>query len=457
MSIAHAIFRKEMLSERSAAAPPEPGTPAPVPHVGLSSSMVGAAPARGGDPVRHSGDLFRAMGWLLVGSRPDMSREALAHELQHRLATRGVRYHVRTLKRQLSGAVRTVWPAAESAMAEIVAAQLGLRSLREVRDALAAAGLGPFESRPVQVAVQEVVGLTSLWLYLNPQRSRRFLAARLQARLREAGVAFALDSLQAILAGTKSGTQRAVYDKLVELLGESVGSEGEVLALARMRSADIVLAARGRELVPAARLHGLCQLWRAQHREPSFRRLCLHLQQRLAERGLRLSLPRLQAIASGRVRAVRRRVAHVLEQSLRGELDARADRLRVGRPASLSDFKWIDSRVVRELAEEWLARHPGATRRQLALRLAQAVRAMGHSMSHNSIQPLLGGWTKRARGFVHRAMLAELAREARLAPAKCRIRSCVFPAARDGLCRQCWLAASDTTPFARRSSGALLA
>ena len=420
--------------------------------------MLGAAGARGGDPGRSSGDLFRAMGWLLVGSRTGMSREALARELQHRLATRGVRYHVRTLKRQLSGAVRSVWPAVESAMAEIVAGQLGLRSLREVRDALAAVGLGPFESRPVQFPVQEVVGLTSLWLYLNPQRSRRFFAARLQASLREAGVAFTLDSLQAILAGTKSKTQRAVYDKLVELLGESgVGSEGEALALARVRSADIALAARGRELVPAARLHGLCQLWRARHREPSFRPLCLRLQQRLAERGcLRLSLPRLQAIASGRVRAVRRSVARVLEQILRGELDARGDRRSVERPASVSDFKWIDARVVRGLAEEWQARHPAATRRQLALRLAQAVRAMGYSMSHTSIQPLLGGWKKRARGFVHRAMLAELAREAGSAPAKCRMRSCAFPAARDGLCRQCWLAAADTTPFARRSSVALL-
>ena len=447
-----------MLSERFVAPPPEPGTPAPVPHAGLASSMVGAAPERGGDPVRSSGDLFRAMGWLLVGSRPGMSREALAHELQHRLATRGVRYHVRTLKRQLSGAVRTVWPAVESAMAEIVAGQLGLRSLREVRDALAAAGLGPFESRPVQVPVQEVVGLTSLWLYLNPQRSRRFLAARLQARLREVGVALTLDSLQAILAGTKSRTQRAVYDELVELLGESgVGSEGEALALARVRSADIALAARGRDFVPAARLHGLCQLWRAQHREPSFRRLCLRLQRRLAERGLRQSLPHLQAIASGRLRAVRRSVARVLEQILRGELDACGDRRRVERPASVSDFKWVDAGLVRGLAEEWQTRHPGATRRQLALRLAQAVRAMGYSMGHNSIQPLLGGWKKRARGFVHRAMLAELAHEARSAPAKCRMRSCVLPAARDGLCRQCWLAASDTAPFARRSSGALLA
>jgi hypothetical protein len=398
------------------------------------------------------------MGWLLVGSRPGMSREALAHELEHRLATRGVCYHVRTLTRQLSGAVRTVWPTVESAMADIVAGQLVLRSLREVSGALAAAGLGRFESRPVQVPVQEVVGLTSLWLYLNPQRSRRFLAARLQARLREAGVAFTLDSLQAILAGTKSRTQRAVYDKLVELLGEhGVGSEGEALAIARVRSADIALAARGRELVSAARLHGLCQLWRAQHREPSFRGLCLRLQQRLAERGLRLSLPHLQAIASGRVRAVRRSVARVLEQVLREEADAHGDRRRVERPALVSDFKWIDARLVRELAEEWRARHPGATRRQLALRLAQAVRAMGYSTSHNSIQPLLGGWKKRARGFVHRAMLAELAREARSAPAKCRMRSCVFPATRDGLCRQCWLAASDTTPFARRSTGAVLA
>jgi hypothetical protein len=80
---------------------------------------------------------------------------------------------------------------------------------------------------------------------------------------------------------------------------------------------------------------------------------------------------------------------------------------------------------------------------------------MGYSMSPNSILPLLGGGRKRARGFVYRAMRAELAREVRSNQAKCRTRSCVLPAAHDGLCRRCWLAVSDTTPFTRRSSGAL--
>ena len=450
---------KGMLSQISPPPSPEPSAVG-LPRLGGPAAPTPVAePGAGGHQVRLSGDRFRAMADVLLRRRPGSSRGALAHELQGRLAACGIHYHVRTLKRQLTGHVRSVLAGVESVMAQVLAGSLCLSTLDDVREALAAAGLGPGDSRPVYVPVKEVVDLASLWLYLNPDRSRRFLARGLQVRLHKAGAPLTLDSLQAILAGTKLTTRRVVYDELVGLLVESgVASETEALARGRAWSAEIAHAARGRDLVHAARFHELCELWRAGRHEPSFRRLCLRLKQRLDDRRIRLSLPRLQAIASGRAQAVRRCALQALEEIVRAELPL-GHEVQAHGPwpgSAVGDLGWIDARRVVDLAQEWLALHPGATRRQLALRLARAVHQMGYSMSHNSIQPLLGGWKKKARRFVYRAMRAELWHHEGppVVPGRCRTRGCVFPAAWDGLCHRCCRSARDARAFERRSSGA---
>ena len=427
-----------MLSQISLLPSPEPSAVG-LPHLGGSAAPT--AVAESGDQVRLSGDLFRAMGDLLLRRRPGSSRGAVAHELQRRLAARGIHYHPRTLKRQLTGQVRSVLAGVESVMTQLLAESLDLSTLDDVREALTAAGLGPGDSRPVHVPVKAVVDLASLWLYLNPDRSRRFLAGCLQVRLRRAGAPFTLDSLQAILAGTKLRTRRVVYDELVGLLvGSGVQSETEALARCRAWFAEIAHAARGRDLVHAARFHELCELWREGRREPSFRRLCLRLRKRLDDRRIRLSLPHLQAIASGRARAVRRYVLHALEEIVRAELPLGHEVEAPWPDSAVGDLRWIDAHRVVDLAQEWLALHRGATRRQLALRLARAVHQMGYSMSHNSIQPLLGGWKKKTRRFVYRAMWAELRHheDPPLVPGRCRTRGCVFRAVWDGLCHRCW-------------------
>ena len=68
-----------------------------------------------GSLERTPGALFRAMGALYL-RKTDYSREALARELKEHLETVGVDYHVRTLKRQLTGSVATVPPEVQSAM-----------------------------------------------------------------------------------------------------------------------------------------------------------------------------------------------------------------------------------------------------------------------------------------------------------------------------------------------------
>jgi hypothetical protein len=109
-------------------------------------------------PERIPGAAFRAAASLHLTRSPHLSREALARELRERLERRGIGYHLRTLKRQLSGSVATVPPEVERAL------------LRE-------AGLGSDEARtPTYMARERVLPLAELWLYLHPDRSKRALA-----------------------------------------------------------------------------------------------------------------------------------------------------------------------------------------------------------------------------------------------------------------------------------------
>ena len=67
-----------------------------------------SSPQQGNE--RLPGDFFRAMGALYLPKKPDACRAWLAEELQDELREAGVEYHVRTLKRQLTGKVAIVLP-----------------------------------------------------------------------------------------------------------------------------------------------------------------------------------------------------------------------------------------------------------------------------------------------------------------------------------------------------------
>ncbi len=57
---------------------------------------------------RVPGAMFRGLATLILEREPALSRGALSRSLRSRLAERGIDYHERTLRRQLSGAVSTV-------------------------------------------------------------------------------------------------------------------------------------------------------------------------------------------------------------------------------------------------------------------------------------------------------------------------------------------------------------
>lgn len=414
-------------------------------------------------PERVPGGFFRAMGALYFRGHPHCSQESLARDLGRRLAARGIEYHIRTLERQLTGAVSSVPPEVEAEMCQILTAGNGLRTLCDIEQALAASGLqvAPGERISPYLRVEHLVPLVQLWLHLNPGKSKRFLARRLRDELNGGDDPYTVDSLQVILAGKQHlFARRGVLEGLLALLAESgVASKEEARTRYLELAGEIAASVERREVVSAWGFVRLCRLWQLRHHEPSSRRLALMLRQRLAAGGLPLSLPHLQNLVSGRTRGVRRGVLQVLEELVRQELhQGETLEQEVAKVfPRMADLGWVKAESVVAPAREWVARHPGMTMRRLALRLAAAVRRMGYPTSHNSIQPILGGWKKKARRFVYRAMLVLMeerpgsVEEPR--QVRCLTRGCVFPAVQEGLCRTCWLSKHDFRPFERRRDG----
>ncbi len=402
------------------------------------------------------------MAALYLRNHTACSRGALAEELRLLLLGLGIRYHPRTVKRQLTGTVLSVPPEVEAAMEQLLSERNGLRNRSEVDHALAAAGLQVDRPPSTQVAVDRIVPLGRLWLYLSRPESKRSLAVRLRDALARRGTHYTVDSLQEILSGHRHRlTRHAVLEVLLALLAwHGIASEAEARSCLQALRREIDAFLQGREVVGSSRFRRLCGLWLLRHREPSARRLAMLLQERLRARGVILSLPTVQALASGRTPGVRRVVLKAMEDLVREELgpglDIHEEAARVS--AGLTDLGWVDARLIVARGDEWLARHPGATRRQLALRLADIVRRMGYTMSHSSIQPLLGGWKRRGRVFVYRAVRmlagAQPCANADGGSGKCMTRSCIFPALWEGLCRHCWLSKHDSRPFDRASENA---
>ncbi|MCK6547398.1 sigma-70 family RNA polymerase sigma factor [Myxococcota bacterium] len=371
-----------------------------------------------GSPERLSGDLFRATVELYVRKLERATRASLVRELKSRLAAKGIEYHEATLKRQMSGHVASVPPEVETVMREILGDRLGLGDEGAIMAALVELGLAPPPDTrvPSHVSTDRIVELARLYLYFNPAESKRKLAKRLHDDLREAGTGYTIDSLQVILAGGRhQRARREVLDQLlVYLAPHGIETETDAASRAKQAADEVAQAAKGREFTDAERFQMLCRLWQAENHEASTRRLARLIQQRLAERGVTLNLQHIEAVIQGKSRSVRLRMLEVLEVLVKETVPAIADDeqtvAKVAHdPVKLSDLSWGLAAPVAELAKKWLAENPGSSMRKLALKIAKTARRMGYATSHNTVQPILGGWKKRTRGFIYRAMLKQFA------------------------------------------------
>jgi len=365
-----------------------------------------------GSPERVPGTIFRALAVLYRRRHPDLSRGVLALELSGRLASGGIHYRLRTLRRHLSGAVSTVPPEVETTMRQILRERDGLAREEDLERALAASGIEipPGDRASAYVMVERIVPMVRLWLHLNPGQSKRFLASRLANDLGRKGSRSTIDSLQSVLAGRKRRVRRAVHRVLLRCLAElGVTSEAEASRSARELHQDIQRSLRWRSFVDASGFRQLCRLWQVRRREPSTRRLAVLLKERLSRFGLSANVTHLQAIINDDRRRVRYAVLEAMEEVLREEIrNAR----NVGtllltataREQVEADLRWVPAQPTSSIARRWLAAHPGVSQRQLARRVCETLARMGYSSSLNTIQLILGGRRKKTRGFVQRAL-----------------------------------------------------
>jgi hypothetical protein len=368
-----------------------------------------------GSLERMPGALFRAMGALVV-QKKDCSREALALGLQEHLDTLGVDYHVRTLKRQLTGSVSSVPPEVQGAMRHVLLRANGLRTDLDIEKALADAGLwvAPEDRQAEYLSTERIVPLAGLWLLVNPTRSRRWLATILSERLAGRGVPLKVDPLQTVLAGRQRLARREVHEELLALLSaHGIGAEDEARARWQRSQDDLAVYAQDRALAPAGRLADLARAWKLCRHEPSSRHLASILREKLLERGIDLGLRRVQEALDGKAKHVRCALIVELEGLLREALPEGHDLPSAVAAAAQKqtrqiDLCWVRAEPIAALAKACLEQHPGLTMRQLSIRVAKSARRMGYSTSHNTIQPILGGHKKKTRGFVYRALLKQI-------------------------------------------------
>jgi len=368
-----------------------------------------------GSPERVPGALFRAMGDLVLIKTPGSSREALARELQQHLVTQGVDYHVRNLKRQLTGSVATIPPEVQAAMRHVLIRANGLRTDVDIEAALRESDLwvAPEERQPAYVSTERVVPLGQLWLLFNPTHSRRSLATMLSRQLRFHGVELKVDPLQNMLAGRQGLARREVHEALLALLAEhGIASEDEARARWQRSQGDLAVYIQDRALEPADHLTDLARAWKLRKHEPSSRHLSVILQEKLRKRGVDLCLSRIQKDVDGSFKRVRHALIVEMEALLReslpeghdlsGEVAAAAEK-----QARQIDLCRVKAEPIAALAKTWIEQHPGTSMRQLSIRVAKSAQRMGYATSCDTVQPILGAHKKSTRGFVYRAMLKQ--------------------------------------------------
>ncbi len=367
---------------------------------------------------RVPGAMFRGLATLILEREPALSRGALSRSLRSRLAERGIDYHERTLRRQLSGAVSTVPRIAEQEMRALVAERIGITGDGDIDRALHLAGVwvSPKDRALTHIPVSRVVPLVKLWLHFHPNRTKRSLAQELAEVLAAQGVRIGANYLQVALAGKSSRIHRDVLALLLEYLTPyGVVSELDAHDLLRSLGDEIQQSLSGRSIVNTSRFHNLAKVWQWQNKGASKRKLAKLLQTELAGQNISINFTHLQKLMSNPTGAARQRVLTVLEQLVSRTLPDRLslkDALNKVNPGHTvaADVEWVKSEPIARLAREWLDKHPDVSLRQLAIRIERTIHKMGYAMSHHTIQRILAGHTTRTRGYVYRALLKQSGR-----------------------------------------------
>ena len=108
------------------------------------------------------------MATLYFRDNPKVSREALARKLLRHLSANGLHYHIRTLKRQLSGKISTVPAEVEDAMRRVILGSHRYRKREDIEKALAVRGGSTFSELRWYPPVEAAKGSLS-WVFRAKQ------------------------------------------------------------------------------------------------------------------------------------------------------------------------------------------------------------------------------------------------------------------------------------------------
>jgi hypothetical protein len=158
-------------------------------------------------PIRRFHELCMLWRW----KHRDATARQLSVALQERLSERGVEMNLDYLQRAVSGRPRQVRGQLQEALEDVL--RPDLPPSQDLDTALATTWRERERLRQdmAWVRVEPIASLAKTWLELHPGMSKRKLAIRLSARIREMGYSRSHDALQPILGGWKERTRRFVY------------------------------------------------------------------------------------------------------------------------------------------------------------------------------------------------------------------------------------------------------
>ena len=369
---------------------------------------------------RVPGDRFRALARVLKNVPGIGAPEKVVAILSQRLRRDGVRIATCTLRRQISGFISSVPKPFEQTLESMAAEMTGL-SEESLEAALRAEGYNPDASpRETLVPIEEVSRLADVWLGMNPGKSKRALAFKLRDRLAAAEVDQSVSFLQTALGGKRHRHVRIELRDALQAELATLGVLTEQDVEERIEELGLGEGAQPAKwaFTDAEHFRALIRIWKTRFGHTSSRQLGEAVQVRLENEGYEPSLGHLQRLIDRTPDKIRVRIVQAVEETVRERYPDSAAfeaALKVASADDTSDADraWVSVSNVVALAQKWKSQNPDKSLRQLAIALAKTAEEIGFPTSTNTLQPILGGWKKRTRGFVLRALELLMKRESR--------------------------------------------
>lgn len=327
----------------------------------------------------------------------------LIRALSQSLEGQGLRYHPRTLKRQLLGSIEYIPEPLEKSLLHWLAEHPipGKKTLLE-NFAQEKSALAKSSDDSLYVPPAFLHRMADGYLFRHKGLSRRKLALRLGATLKAKDISIGLETLQAALSGKTQKVRKVLEEELLGyFLAEGLADRAAVEAYLE---ASEGAGQQEVQKIEVGDLSHYADAYLLKHRGLSKRQLALRLQQRLQEKGYAYHLSSLQSVLEGKTHKTRKVIVDTLQELLEADgLDAAdkvADFVRSANGSSLEWNQYVAAESVPGQVERLLQSVPGLTRRQIALQLQSDLKAREFHFSLSTLQYLLAGKTQRIKKVV---------------------------------------------------------